>query len=78
MELNEYQLDSIVEMKKPHPCVSKSKQFVVIRLGADIKIKCLGWRNPLAAKYSQKAADNPPPAESPIIVIGLPISNANL
>lgn len=47
MELNEYQLDSIVEMKKPHPCVSKSKQFVVIRLGADIKIKCLGCGNVL-------------------------------
>lgn len=45
MESSEYQLDSIVEMKKPHPCASKSKQFVVIRLGADIKIKCLGCGN---------------------------------
>ena len=32
-------------MKKPHPCSTKSKQFVVIRLGADIKIKCLGCGN---------------------------------
>ena len=29
MESSEYQLDSIVEMKKPHPCQSKSKLFQV-------------------------------------------------
>lgn len=45
MESSEYNLESIVEMKKPHPCASKSKQFVVVRLGADIKIKCLGCGN---------------------------------
>ena len=42
---DEYQLDSIVEMKKAHPCLSKSKQVKVVRLGADIKIKCLGCGN---------------------------------
>ena len=41
----EYQLDSIVEMKKAHPCVTRSKQFMIVRLGADIKIKCLGCGN---------------------------------
>lgn len=45
MESNEYDLNSIVEMKKPHPCSSKSKIFQVIRLGADIKIKCQGCGN---------------------------------
>jgi len=30
----------IVEMKKVHPCGSKSWQ--IIRVGADIKIKCCG------------------------------------
>lgn len=45
MESSEYQLDSIVEMKKTHPCQSKSKLFQVIRLGADIKIKCMGCGN---------------------------------
>ena len=30
----------IVQMKKQHPC--GSKEFEVIRLGADIKIKCVG------------------------------------
>ena len=45
MEIDEYELNSIVEMKKPHPCVTHSKLFQVIRLGADIKIKCLGCGN---------------------------------
>ncbi len=36
----EYKLNDIVEMKKPHPCKEKSKLFQIIRLGADIKIKC--------------------------------------
>ena len=37
----EYKLNDIVEMKKPHPC-KKSNQWQIIRMGADIKIKCLG------------------------------------
>lgn len=45
MEIDEYQLNSIVEMKKPHPCSTRCKTFQVIRLGADIKIKCLGCGN---------------------------------
>ena len=45
MESSEYQLDSIVEMKKPHPCQSQSTLFQVTRLGADIKIKCQGCGN---------------------------------
>ena len=40
-----YKLNDIVEMKKPHPCASKSKLFKIIRLGADIKIQCLGCGN---------------------------------
>jgi len=35
----EYGLNSIVMMKKPHPC--KSNLFQITRLGVDIKIKCL-------------------------------------
>lgn len=35
-----FDLGDIVEMKKQHPC--GSKEFEVIRLGADIKIKCVG------------------------------------
>ena len=37
----EYDLNYIVEMKKEHPC-HKSTQWKVIRMGADIRIKCLG------------------------------------
>ena len=40
-----FDLGDIVEMKKPHPCASKSKLFKIIRLGADIKIQCLGCGN---------------------------------
>ncbi len=34
----EYRLGSIVTMKKPHPC--GTNEWVIIRTGADIKIKC--------------------------------------
>lgn len=37
----EYKLDDLVEMKKEHPC-KKSKQWKIIRMGADIRIKCQG------------------------------------
>ena len=37
----EYNLNYIVEMKKQHPC-RKSTQWKIIRMGADIRIKCLG------------------------------------
>ncbi len=35
----DYKLDSIVVMKKAHPC--KTNRFQIVRVGADIKIKCL-------------------------------------
>lgn len=41
---NEYGLNDIVEMKKEHPC-HKSKYWQIIRVGADIKIKCQGCGN---------------------------------
>lgn len=34
-----YKLDSIVTMKKEHPC--KSNRWQITRVGVDIKIKCL-------------------------------------
>ncbi len=39
--MSEYDLNDIVEMKKQHPC-KKSNHWKIIRMGADIKIKCLG------------------------------------
>jgi hypothetical protein len=37
-----YQVGHHVEMKKPHPCIQRSSLFEVVKIGADIKIKCLG------------------------------------
>ena len=35
-----FDLGDIVEMKKQHPCGEKN--FEVTRVGADVKIKCVG------------------------------------
>ena len=35
----EYKLGSVVIMKKEHPC--GSNEWVITRVGADIKIKCI-------------------------------------
>ena len=35
----EYKLGSVVIMKKPHPC--GTNKWEIIRIGTDIKIKCL-------------------------------------
>ena len=38
--VTEFDLGDIVEMKKEHPCGSKN--WEIIRVGADVKIKCCG------------------------------------
>ena len=40
-----YQLGDIVELKKPHPCSARSTKFKIVRVGADLKIECLGCGN---------------------------------
>ena len=40
MEEKQYDLNDIVEMKKPHPC--GANKWKIIRLGMDIRIKCVG------------------------------------
>ena len=35
MEVPQYDLNDIIEMKKEHPC-HKSKQWKIIRMGADV------------------------------------------
>jgi hypothetical protein len=37
----------ILTLKKPHPCLQRSHQFLVMKIGADIKIKCLGCQGVL-------------------------------
>lgn len=39
-----YGLYDIVQMKKDHPC-RKSQYFRIVRMGVDIKIRCLGCDN---------------------------------
>lgn len=41
----DYELNDIAVMKKEHPCAARSNKFEIIRVGADIKIKCLGCGN---------------------------------
>ncbi len=38
--VKDFKLGDILEMKKTHPC--GSNQFEVVRMGMDIKIKCVG------------------------------------
>lgn len=40
MERKVFALSDVVEMKKPHPCGTNA--WKVIRMGADIRIKCTG------------------------------------
>ena len=43
--LNEFNLYDVVEMKREHPCAKRTKLFQIVRVGADIKIRCLGCGN---------------------------------
>jgi len=38
--LPDLKLDDIVHLRKPHPC--GSHEWKVVRLGADIRLECLG------------------------------------
>lgn len=38
--MKEYKIGTVVMMKKDHPC--GSNEWIITRIGADIKIKCLG------------------------------------
>lgn len=40
MQSDELKIGQVLEMKKPHPC--GATEWEVIRLGADVKIRCLG------------------------------------
>ena len=36
-------IGDIIEMKKPHPCGKENnKQFTVLRIGMDFKLRCCG------------------------------------
>lgn len=40
MEPKSFQMNDVVEMKKPHPC--GANRWKIIRMGMDIRIKCQG------------------------------------
>ena len=40
MQILKFEVDDIVELKKPHPC--GGKQFKILRVGGDMRILCLG------------------------------------
>lgn len=40
MEQRDIRLDQIVQLRKVHPC--GSDRWVIVRLGADIGLRCLG------------------------------------
>jgi len=43
MERKQFELGDIVQMKKPHPC--GANEMEVIRMGMDIRIKCVGCKH---------------------------------
>ncbi|MDV2581596.1 DUF951 domain-containing protein [Alkalibacillus haloalkaliphilus] len=43
MEQQNYELNDYVQMKKEHPC--GSNEWQIIRMGADIRIKCQGCQH---------------------------------
>ena len=45
MEYIKISIGDIVEMKKEHPCAKRSKLFEVVRVGADVKLKCQACGN---------------------------------
>jgi hypothetical protein len=51
MEPKQFQLGDIVQMKKPHPC--GSNEMEIIRMGMDIRIKCVGCMHSVMIPRSQ-------------------------
>lgn len=45
-----YEVGDIVQLKKSHPC--GSKEWKVLRVGADFKLKCLGCGHEIMVKRS--------------------------
>jgi len=43
LERKVFELGDVVQMKKPHPC--GANEMEVIRMGMDIRIKCIGCKH---------------------------------
>ena len=60
MTQEEIRLQDRVEMRKPHPC--GSKEWVVTRIGADIKIRCLGCERVVMLRRRRRTLEHGPVA----------------
>ena len=40
MEIIKFQLNDLIELKKPHPC--GSNQFKILRIGSEVRVVCQG------------------------------------
>lgn len=47
----EIQIGDILKLKKPHPC--GSKEWEVLRIGADFRLKCLGCEHQIMTPRRQ-------------------------
>ncbi len=43
MQILKFEVNDVVELKKPHPC--GCKQFRILRVGSDMRILCLGCQH---------------------------------
>ncbi len=71
MERKQFELGDVVQMKKAHPC--GTNEMKVIRMGMDIRIKCLGCQHSVLVprskfeKKMKKVLRSEPIDENPII-----------
>ena len=45
-----YEVGDIVKLKKKHPC--GSQQWEILRVGADFRLKCMGWGHQIMVSRS--------------------------
>lgn len=51
MDKKNYDLGDRVQMKKPHPC--GTNEMEIIRMGMDIRIKCMGCQHSVLVQRSK-------------------------
>jgi hypothetical protein len=68
--LTDMNMGDVIRLRKPHPC--GTSEWVVVRLGADIGLKCLGCqrrillpRREVARRMKAYVHKNPPPGDFP-------------
>ena len=54
-EIKVFRAGDILNMKKNHACSKTAKQFLVLMIGSDIKVKCLGCSREMIIPRALKA-----------------------